>query len=139
MFWKISLRARTHALVAMMVVCSSTGDVLLSKGMKEIGTVSFASLGALAAIFLHIVGNATVWLGIAFLILYTVSYMVVLSWADYSYVSPASAVGYAVVPLLGYLVLGETVTSQRWAGVLLICVGVLLITRTQPRTTEQQS
>jgi uncharacterized membrane protein len=59
-----------------------------------------------------------------------------LSWADYSYVMPASSFGYAVVALLGVLVLRESVTSARWAGVALICVGVALVGRTEPRTTK---
>lgn len=136
MLSRFSLKAKTLAMVALMVLCSSTGDVLLSKGMKQVGSVNFASLGALASTFLHILGNGTLWLGIAFLTLYTVSYMVVLSWADYSYVQPTAAIGYAIVPLLGYLVLGERVTPVRWSGVFFICLGVLVISLTQPRTTE---
>lgn len=134
----INLRAKTLVIVALMVMCSSTGDIVLSRGMKQVGSVSFASAGALGSSFIHITSSATVWLGILLLSLYTVSYMVVLSWADYSYVQPASAVGYAIVPLLGYLVLGEPVNSLRWVGVLCICLGVLLITQTHPRTTEPQ-
>jgi drug/metabolite transporter (DMT)-like permease len=136
MLSKISLRAKTLAMVAIMVSCSCTGDILLSKGMKQVGEVSFNSFGALASTFLQIIGNGRVWLAILFLSLYTLSYIVVLSWADYSYVQPVAAIGYAIVPLLGYLVLGESVTMLRWAGVAFICLGVLLITRTQPRTTE---
>ncbi len=49
---------------------------------------------------------------------------------------PASAFGYVLVPLLGYAVLGEAVTSTRWAGVAFICLGVTLVGRTPPRTTE---
>jgi drug/metabolite transporter (DMT)-like permease len=136
MLSKVSLKAKTLAMVAVMVSCSTAGDLLLSKGMKQVGSVSFASPGALATAFLHIVANGIVWLGILFLTLYTVSYMVVLSWADYSFVQPTAAIGYAIVPLLGYLLLGESVTAIRWAGVAFICTGVVLITRTHPRTTE---
>jgi drug/metabolite transporter (DMT)-like permease len=136
MIWRFSLRARTLVMVALMVLFTSSGDVLLSKGMKQIGAVNVASAGALAHVFVGILANGAIWFGILFLILSMVCYMVTLSWADYSFVQPAAAIGYAVVPLLGYLLLGETVTSLRWAGVLCICLGVLLITRTHPRTTE---
>ena len=44
---------------------------------------------------------------------------------------------YAVVPLLGHFVLGENVTGLRWAGVALICVGVMFVGRTPPSTTEK--
>ena len=136
MLSKFSLKARTLIMVALMVSCSTTGDLLLSKGMKQVGSVSFASPAALGTTFLHILANGTVWLAILFLTLYTISYMIVLSWADYSFVQPVAAIGYAIVPLLGYLLLGESVGPSRWAGVALICMGVVLITRTHPRTTE---
>jgi drug/metabolite transporter (DMT)-like permease len=136
MIWRISLRARTLVMVALMVSCSSSGDLLLSKGMKQIGAVNFSSAGALGDAFVRIISNGTIWLGILALILSMVSYMVTLSWADYSFVQPAAAIGYAVVPFLGYLLLGESVKPLRWAGVLCIFTGVLLITRTHPRTTE---
>jgi len=60
----------------------------------------------------------------------------VLSWADYSYVLPSSSIGLALVTLLAYAVLRETVTPTRWAGVAVICVGVFLVGRTAPSTTE---
>jgi len=131
-----ALRTKTHLLVVLMVVFSSVGDVLLSKGMKQIGSVSVASPALLAAAFVHTVTNRMIWLGIGSFLLFFVCYMLVLSWADYSYVMPASAFGYVLVPLLGYAVLGEAVTSTRWAGVAFICLGVTLVGRTPPRTTE---
>jgi drug/metabolite transporter (DMT)-like permease len=130
------LRQKTHLLVVLMVAFSSAGNILLSKGMKQIGSVSVASAGSLATAFLHTVTNGLIWLGIGSFLLFFVCYMLVLSWADYSYVMPASAIGYAIVPLLGYLLLGEVVTSTRWAGVAVICLGVMLVGRTPPRTTE---
>ncbi len=136
MFATIDLKTRTLALVVLMVLFSSVGNVLLSKGMKQIGPVNINSPGSVGEAFLRTVGDKTIWLGIACLMLFFVFYLVVLSWADYSYVQPASASGYAIVPLLGYLVLGEVVTRTRWMGVALICLGVLLIGRTPPRTTE---
>ena len=53
-------------------------------------------------------------------------------------VSPASAVVFAVVPLVGHLVFGEPVTAMRWAGVAIICLGVGLVGRTPPSTTREE-
>ena len=61
--------------------------------------------------------------------------MLVLSWADYSFVMPFSALTYALVPLFGYLFLHEHVVTARWIGIVLIFFGVVLINRTPPRTT----
>ncbi|MGA2430799.1 MAG: hypothetical protein ABSH13_20050 [Candidatus Acidiferrum sp.] len=59
-----------------------------------------------------------------------------MSWADYSYVMPAGAFGYALLTFLAVVVLHETVSPRRWIGVALICVGVLVVGLTKPRTTE---
>ena len=133
-----SLRSKTYALLVLMILSSSVGNVLLSKGMKEVGEVREWAWLPLATTFIKTFSSATIWLGIASLLLFFVFYLLLLSWADYSYVLPASASGYAVVALLGYLVLGEVITPLRWLGVLLICVGVALVSRTPPRTTFEE-
>jgi transporter family protein len=66
---------------------------------------------------------------------FMVCHMLVLSWADYSFVMPFSAIAYALVPLFGYLFLQERVSGARWAGIVLIFSGVLLINQTPSRTT----
>ena len=79
--------------------------------------------------------SATVWTAILFLTGFLICYMTVLSWADYSYVMPAGAFGYALLTLLAVFFLHESVSPRRWAGVVLICIGVLLVGQTKPRTT----
>jgi len=130
-----ALKTKTIALLVLMVLFGSVGDVLLSKGMKQVGAVDGWSATILFTFFLKAFTSTTIWLGITCLLLFLVCDLLVLSWADYSFVSPASAFGYAVVPLLGYLTLGENVTFLRWFGVAFICVGVILVTLTAPRTT----
>jgi uncharacterized membrane protein len=49
---------------------------------------------------------------------------------------PAGAFGYAILTLLAVIFLHESVSPKRWVGVVLICVGVLLVGQTKPRTTE---
>jgi uncharacterized membrane protein len=121
---------RTYALLVPIVLFSSTGNVLLGKGMKQIGDVRAWSLAALGVLFVKTFTNVWVWLGIGSLLLFLVSFMVVLSWADYSFVMPVSAASYAVATLMSHWALRELVTPQRWLGVVLICLGVALVTRT---------
>jgi drug/metabolite transporter (DMT)-like permease len=130
------LKNRTYLLVIAMVLFSSVGNLLLGMGMKEIGQVSMASPGSLMSAFLHTVTSSMIWLGISCLLLGFVSYLLVLTWADYSYVMPASAVGYPIVTFLGYAILREPVSFAGWMGVVLICAGVMLVERTPLRTTE---
>ena len=130
------LKNRTRLLVVAMVLFTSLGNILLSMGMSKLGEVNIAVPGSLMDAFLHTVTSLLVWLGIFCLLLYFASYLLALSWADYSYVMPASAVGYPVVTFLGFAVLHEKVSIATWMGVTLICLGVLLVERTPLRTTE---
>jgi len=104
--------------------------------MKDVGDLDFSHLQAIEAGAVSVLTNGTVWLGIALMLLFMVCHMLVLSWADYSFVMPFSAVSYALVPLLAYLFLHEQVSASRWIGIVLIFLGVLLINRTPPRTTQ---
>jgi uncharacterized membrane protein len=131
----LRLRIKTLVMILVMVVCANTGDLLLKRGMGQIGAVPFSTAG-LEHAFLLTITNATIWIGIVFLIGFTISYMTVMSWADYSYVMPAGAFGYALLTFLAVVVLQERVSARRWIGVVLICIGVLLVSQTKPRTTE---
>jgi drug/metabolite transporter (DMT)-like permease len=77
-----------------------------------------------------------IWLGIASLLTFFVAYMLILSWADFSYVQPASSIALLVVALLGYFYLGERISPLHWAGIVVICLGVFVVGNTPPRTTE---
>ena len=129
------LRIKTLVMVFAMVVCANAGDLMLKRGMSQIGAVQI-SLAGLTHAFRLKVGNGAIWVGILFLSGFMLSYMTVLSWADYSYVMPAGAFGYAMLTFLAVLILHESVSSRRWVGVVLICIGVLLVGQTKPRTTE---
>ncbi len=126
------LRTKTYLLLALMVLFGSLGNVLLSRGMKATGEILDFSPRALAVVFARVFTNSSIWLGISSLLIFFVSYLLLLSWADFSYVQPASAVGYALVALLGYFMLGEFIPLTRWTGVVLICAGVALVGRTDP-------
>ncbi|HKW56331.1 MAG TPA: hypothetical protein VJN42_03155 [Candidatus Acidoferrum sp.] len=128
------LRIKTLAMVCAMVVCANAGDLLLKRAMVQIGAVELSAPGLTHA-FRMTVTNGTLWAGILFLTGFMLSYMTVLSWADYSYVMPAGAFGYALLTFLAVVFLHEAVSARRWTGVVLICVGVLLVGQTKPRTT----
>ena len=131
------LHGKTILLIGLMAFFGPLGDVLLRKGMKQIGAVSNWRPEALFATFERTFQTGSIWLGIFSLLLFFIAYLLVLSWADYSYVQPASATGYLIVAVLGYLILGEVIPWMRWIGVLVIFIGVVLVGGTSPRTTEE--
>jgi drug/metabolite transporter (DMT)-like permease len=131
-----SLTTRTLGLTALAVLLNAVGNVLLKVGMQRVGEIRSFSPGALEAAAWQASTTGMIWLGVAVLTLFFLCYLVLLSWADYSYIQPASAGGYAIVPLFGWLLAGEQVGALRWSGVFMICAGVMLVSRTCVRTTE---
>jgi drug/metabolite transporter (DMT)-like permease len=127
---------KTYFLIAVMVIAGPIGNLLLAKGMKQIGEVHYWPPSELLPVFIRIFSSLTIWIGIASLIAFVVSFMLALSVADYSYVQPAAALGYFVIAVLGVLVLHEKVSPLHWAGIVVICLGVSFIRGTDPRTTE---
>jgi len=131
-----SLPLKVYVLIVFMVILGPLGNVLLGRGMKRIGAATAWNGAELLHLFSELARSGSIWLGVACLLAFFAAYMLVLSWADYSYVQPASAMAYGIVALLGHFLLGEAVTPLRWAGVLIICAGVLVVGHTPPRTTE---
>ncbi len=130
------LRLKTYVLICAMLVFGPLGDVLLGKGMKQIAPMMSWAPASVFRFFFRAFTAPTVWLGIGSLTVFFVAYLLVLSWADYSYVQPASALSYGLVALLAFALLNERISPVRWGGVLLICLGVLTVGHTAPRTTE---
>ena len=130
-----NLSPATVLLLLLTVVLGAVSNLLLSVGMKQVGSVDPGSVAALRGVFVKTFTDGEIWLGIVGLLLFFLCYLVLLSRVDFSYVQPVSAVGYALVAALGYAVLGEVVTVWRWVGIGCICVGVALVGHTPPRTT----
>jgi drug/metabolite transporter (DMT)-like permease len=130
------LHLKTIVFLLLMVVFGPLGDVLLGKGMRELGELNSWAPADLLHFFARAFSSGTVWLGIILLIAFFVCYTLLLSWADFSFVQPASSFAYVIVALLGHYFLGEVVTVTRWFGIALICLGVLFVGHTPHSTTE---
>lgn len=129
------VRLKTFVMIVLMVLFGPMGDALLGKGMRETGGVPLTSFATAADGIGRGFANKMVWLGLLSLIVFFVCYLLVLSWADYSFISPATAINYAIVTFFAWTLLGEVVTSVRWLGVVVICLGVFLVGHTPPSTT----
>jgi len=114
---------RKYLVLAGVALFASIGDSLLSRGMKELGSVSLSHPQSLLLAVL----NPWIILGIFFLLGFFASYMTALSWADLTYVLPATSLGYVLLALIAKFLLHEQVTLLRWVGILLIAVGVSLV------------
>jgi drug/metabolite transporter (DMT)-like permease len=132
-----NLHRKTYIFIFFIVLFAPLGNVLLSKGMKGVGSARNWAPEDIIRILVSILSSGYIWLGIACLLAFFIAYMLVLTWADYSYVQPASSFSYAVVAVLGYFLLGESVPLLRWVGIFVICAGVFIVGWTHPKTTEK--
>ena len=111
----------------------SIGDTLLSRGMRDVGEVHFSNLGRVVGA----VANPWVAVGILCLLVFFGSYLASLSWADLTYILPATAIGYVVLALLSRFFLHEQISLARWAGIGLITAGVGFVAG-GPSITERE-
>jgi len=103
--------------------------------MKGAGPVFSGRIPDLAPLVFRVLTSGYIWLGIACLLGFFVVHMLLLTWADYSYVQPATSLSYFSISVLSYFLLGEIISPLRWLGVTVICLGVFLVGRTSPSTT----
>ena len=111
---------RKYLVLAGVTLFAAAGDTLLSHGMKQVGSVSLNHLSRLILAVL----NPWVVSGIVLLLAFFASYMNALSWADLTYVLPATSLGYVLLALVAKFALHEQVSPMRWVGIALIAGGV---------------
>ncbi len=116
---------RKYLVLTAIVLFGSCGDVCLSYAMKQVGPVSATHIGQIVGF----VFTPWVALGTILLIGFFASYLTALSWADLTYVLPATSLGYVVLALLAQFVLHEQVSLTRWLGIVLVSGGVMVVTR----------
>jgi len=114
------LTFRKYLVLAGVTVFAAAGDSMLSHGMKQVGNIS---LHHLSSVFFA-VRNPWVAAGIVLLLAFFAAYMNALSWADLTYVLPATSLGYVLLALIAKFVLHEQVSPLRWLGIALISGGV---------------
>jgi drug/metabolite transporter (DMT)-like permease len=116
---------RKYLVLAGVTFFASIGDALLSYGMKQEGSVSLGNpLAIVASVF-----NPWVAIGIVFLLAFMACYLSALSWADLTYVLPATSIGYVIMTLIAKFFLHEQVSLMRWLGIALITAGVGFVTQ----------
>lgn len=109
-------------------ICGSTGaDLMIARGVK--GVEEPSSLWPLALLRFLRQALLTRWLimGIALMAVSFFSLLLLLSWHPVSFVLPATALNYVVGTLGAKFLLREEISASRWAGVLLVCVGVAFV------------
>jgi drug/metabolite transporter (DMT)-like permease len=124
---------KTRIVTAVVIASNVLGDSILRAGLQQVGSlVAKPPAAYVLALF-----NPLVAFGVSMLILWMLSHMALVSWADLSYVLPVTSIGYALVALAGRIFLHEHVSLARWAGIFLIIAGVILVGQTDFNTRRE--
>ena len=124
---------KTKLLTAFVVLTNVLGNFSLSWGMKH----QVVDLGVSPLAYIRLIFSPWVLLGTTLLILWLLSRMTLLGWADLSYVLPVTSIGYVLTAFLGRYFFNEQISWQRWAGTALIMLGISLVGLTSANTTSR--
>ncbi len=130
-YMKHKLTPQQYGVLLIVMFTAAIGDTLLSHGMSQVGSIDAHHLGLLFVAL----KNLWVIAGILMLIGFFASYLSALSWADLTFVLPATSFSYVVVAVLSHFWLHEHISVARWAGILLIVGGVGFVSQ-GPALTE---
>ena len=120
---------KTAIVMLIAVIAGTIGDIFLARGMKELGDISAMNLKGILNVAVQALSSIKLILGTVMLAVFFFLWLAVLSWEDLSVALPMQALNYILVAFLSQYFLHEVVTPMRWAGTVLVCIGVMLITK----------
>src|SRR5438128_6607128 len=129
---------KTAVVLILAMLAQAGGDVCLSQGMRDLGGTLQLAEREMISLILGGLASPTIWLGMGLLGVFFGLYAAALSWADLSFVLPATAFGYVLNVAAGHYFLNEAVSPARWAGSVVITMGVILVSRSSARTIKAE-
>lgn len=118
---------RTILGLVVLILGSTGGEIAITYGMKATGEPAQLRPRAILQFLGRALCNGWFWAGVPLMALSFYALLVLLSWEPVSLVIPASALSYVVGTLGAKYILCEDVSAARWAGVVLVCAGVVLV------------
>lgn len=128
---------KTIILMLLAVTAGTVGDILLAKGMKELGDLSTMNLRGILETAVRAMTEWKIVVGTIMLAMFFFLWLAVLSWEDLTVALPMQALNYVLVAILAKYLLHEQISPLRWAGITLVCIGVILITKSS--TADKQA
>ena len=126
--------SKTHLLTTIVVFTNVVGNICLSHGMQQVGTIVSAS----PADYLRALLNPWVLAGTCTLAVWMISDLALLSRADLTFVLPVTASSYVFIAIAGHFLLGDQISWQRWLGIVVISLGVILAEETPSLTSAAE-
>jgi len=117
----------TALVIGVIVLADTAGDILLTMGLRQVGEVSLSAPGQWARIAGRLALNPRFITAILCMTLHFVGFLALLSWTDLSFAFPATCLVYAAGTIGAKFILREQISAHRWAGTMLVCIGVALV------------
>ena len=116
-------------LILLSISIAVGGQILLKIGINRIGVADFNGLDYLKQLFFGVIKSPLVISGLFLYVISAAIWLIVLSAVDLSFAYPFIGFTYVMVLVLSKLILKEDVSPIRWAGALIITIGVIVISR----------
>ena len=130
---------KTFVVVFLATLSAAVGETLISYAMKKNGQVDLTELSQWLTLIFSVVRNPYIFIGVILLGIFFFLYLAALSWADLSFVLPLTALSYVFVAILAKVFLKEDVSWYRWAGTLVIIIGIALVALDRKQQTVDYS
>ena len=120
-----------RVVIAMLIATSAAafGQILLRRGMIEVGSLENYAPTALITYFWHALCNPYVIGGTILNAVFYFLFLAALSWTNVTVALPMTAIEYGFAAILAILILKERVQPIRWAGIALVVLGVIFIAK----------
>lgn len=128
---------RKFILLSLLALTQVLGDICLSRGMKQFGEIAAFTPSIIKQVLIHLFTNHWIWLGVAMLIISLSLYLTAISRLDLSYVLPIHASTYVLNAYFAWSILGEHISTTRWASTFLIAIGVAIVSLSQSQPFNQ--
>jgi drug/metabolite transporter (DMT)-like permease len=126
---------KTAVTIGVVIGTNLIGNYGLARGLRRVGVIESWSPVPYIRAFAH----PWVLIGVVFMLGWLISRLILLSWADLTYVLPVTSFSYALSAFAGAILLHERVSLKHWAGILLITAGVGLVGLTYPETVRPKT
>lgn len=120
---------KTTIVLVLSVMAQAIGNTCLSKGMKSVASLDQFGESFSLWMLMQAFETPMIWVGTFFLLVFFILFSAALTWADLSFVLPASSFGYILNVAFAHHFLDEVISPIRWAGTILIFLGVILVSR----------
>lgn len=120
---------RSMIFVLISVAFGVMGQIALKTGMTAVGHIGGAQLNAIVPTIVRVITTPLVLVGLGCYGLGAAAWLIVLSRVDLSVAYPFLALNFVLITIASRFILGESVPGLRWVGVLVICLGVIIVSR----------